>query len=95
MNKGAKVNFPVFHLIVQYFFGFIIICLLLRWILSWISISESNPISRILTKITEPLIAPLRRIIPPLGMFDLSFMVAMFGIYILEELINQALPLSW
>ena len=44
-------------------------------------------INRLLMDLTEPVLAPLRRIIPPVGMFDLSFMVAFFGLVILRGLI--------
>jgi YggT family protein len=41
--------------------------------------------------LTEPVLAPLRRVIPPVGMFDLSFMVAFFGLVILRGLIYAAM----
>ena len=40
---------------------------------------------------TEPVIAPLRRVIPPVGMLDLSFIVAIILIQVLERLLRQAL----
>jgi len=35
-----------------------------------------HPVARVLYDITEPVLAPLRRMIPPVGMFDLSVLVA-------------------
>jgi YggT family protein len=49
-----------------------------RAILSFFPIGPESalaPILRILLQLTEPVLAPLRRVIPPLGMFDLSFLV--------------------
>jgi YggT family protein len=62
-----------------------------RAVLSWIPPTSSSgglaTINRLLMDLTEPVLAPLRRIIPPVGMFDLSFMVAFFGLFILRSLI--------
>ena len=44
-------------------------------------------ITSILAELTEPLLTPLRRIIPPAGMFDLSFMVAFFLLFILRSIV--------
>jgi YggT family protein len=43
-----------------------------RIILSWISSGQSNPATAIITTLTEPLLRPVRRIIPALGGFDIS-----------------------
>ena len=53
--------------------------LIARAILSWFPIRPDSgfvPVVRFLHAVTEPLLAPLRRVIPPAGMFDLSFIVA-------------------
>ncbi|HEX7588772.1 MAG TPA: YggT family protein, partial [Anaerolineae bacterium] len=44
--------------------GFAIIA---RALLSWVSIDPYNPLVQILYQITEPILAPLRRVIPPIG----------------------------
>ena len=49
---------------------------LIRVILSWISPQTTNVVFNIIYQITEPLLAPLRRIIPRVGMFDFTPMVA-------------------
>ncbi len=50
--------------------------LLIRVLLSWFPVDPSNPIVRVLWEITEPILAPLRRVIPRVGMFDLSPLAA-------------------
>ena len=40
--------------------------------MSWISPKGNDPISSILHQITEPVLGPIRRLMPQLGMFDLS-----------------------
>ncbi len=65
-----------------------ILILVVRAVLSYFpyrSDSPLNPVRRVVTAITEPVLAPFRRIIPPVGMFDLSFLVA----FIVCEIIVQ------
>jgi YggT family protein len=68
-----------------------IVIMAARAILSWFPPSSSSgglaTINRLLMDLTEPVLAPLRRVIPPVGMFDLSFMVAFFGLVILRGFI--------
>jgi YggT family protein len=55
-----------------------VLILFARAIFSWFPIRPDSailPIVRVLHTLTEPLLAPARRIIPPAGMFDLSFLV--------------------
>jgi len=42
----------------------------------------------VLYKITEPVLGPVRRIIPPLGMFDLSFLVVVIAVRILQGVLG-------
>ena len=66
----------------------ITIAIFLRAILSWFSPSETNMLAIILNKVTEPILAPLRRIIPRAGVFDFTPLVAI----ILLQLIRLLLP---
>jgi YggT family protein len=54
-----------------------IIVLLLRAVMSWFPPSGGgfSSVYRLVMDLTEPVLAPLRRVIPPAGMFDLSFTV--------------------
>ncbi|MBI2917071.1 MAG: YggT family protein [Chloroflexi bacterium] len=47
-----------------------------RAILSWFPISPDNPLVVIMHQITEPILAPLRRVIPRLGMIDITPFIA-------------------
>ena len=62
-----------------------------RAILSWVDPGQQWAISRILADLTEPIIAPIRRVVPPFGMIDISFIVAILLIQVLERLLRQAL----
>ena len=63
--------------------------LLARALVSWIpNLDPYNPIVQFLYQITEPVLEPIRRLIPPLGgMVDISMLVAFFGIMILQQLL--------
>ncbi|GAA6183449.1 MULTISPECIES: YggT family protein [Alteromonadaceae] len=52
----------------------IIYVLIIRAILSWVS-QGNNPLEFLFQQLTEPMIAPIRRIIPPIGGLDLSPMI--------------------
>ncbi len=62
-----------------------------RALLSWFDPRMQWSISRILAEVTDPIIAPLRRVIPPIGMIDVSFIVAIILIQVLQNLLRQAL----
>jgi len=49
-----------------------------RAILSWFPIDRNGPVFQALDAITEPILEPLRRVIPPIGMIDITPMIAMF-----------------
>ncbi len=62
--------------------------LLARAIMSWFPIRPGTPVSsiyRVLLDLTEPVLTPLRRVIPPAGILDLSFMILFFGIIIVHN----------
>ncbi|MFN8664098.1 MAG: YggT family protein [Thermomicrobiales bacterium] len=65
--------------------------LLGRALLSWVDPRQQWAISRVLADITDPVIAPLRRVIPPVGMIDISFIVAILLIQVLQRLLIQAM----
>jgi len=63
----------------------------IRIVFSWAQLSYSNRIMRFLINATEPLLGPLRRMIPPFGFFDLSALVAFFIIQLLQVAILNTL----
>lgn len=62
-----------------------------RIVLSWLPVNFYNPVLRFIYETTEPYLAIFRRIIPPLGMFDLSPIVAFFVLGLLHRLIISML----
>ena len=66
------------------------VVLVARALLSWFPIRPGTPVAAIagiLHELTEPVLAPVRRVIPPAGQFDLAFMVLFFGLVLLRAAI--------
>ena len=68
-----------------------IIFIFMRIVFSWGMVSYSNRIMRFLVKTTEPLLGPLRRIVPPLGMLDISPIVAFLILWLFQQAIAGTL----
>lgn len=66
--------------------------LIIRAILSWFS-QGRNPMEYVLHQLTEPLLAPVRKVIPPIGGLDLSVLIVLIGLQFLQILL-QSLTLS-
>ena len=61
-----------------------------RVLLSWFPIRPGTPIASayvVLRDLTEPVLAPLRRVIPPVGMLDMSSLVLIIGLAILRGIV--------
>jgi YggT family protein len=63
----------------------------LRAILSWFQLDPRNPLITVLDQITEPILMPLRRIVPRLGMIDITPMIAIFLLLFLSQVIEQGI----
>ncbi|MCY3834089.1 MAG: YggT family protein [Chloroflexi bacterium] len=62
--------------------------LLARVLMSWIpNLDPNNPIARMLYQVTEPVLAPIRNALPPLGGIDLSPLVVFLGISVIMQLV--------
>ena len=58
-----------------------------RVIISLINLSPNNPIVVLLYGITEPILSPIRRVLPSMGMIDLSPMVALIVMMIIQRIL--------
>jgi YggT family protein len=59
----------------------LIIIIIARSVLSWFSPRPTNVLAFYLYKVTEPLLMPLRRILPRTGMVDFSPLIALLILY--------------
>lgn len=62
--------------------------LVIRAIMSWFS-QGRNPMERVFHQLTEPFLAPVRRIIPPLGGLDLSVLVVLVALQFINILLSD------
>lgn len=66
-------------------FQLVFYVLIIRAILSFVSQGQ-NPLEQVFQQLTEPFLAPIRRIIPPMGGLDFSVMVAILALLFLQKL---------
>jgi YggT family protein len=64
--------------------------LVIRAILSWVSQGHS-PIELVMQQLTEPFLAPIRKIIPPMGGLDLSILIALIALQFFQILFQDFL----
>ena len=62
-------------------------------LITWVSLDPRNPIVRILRQITEPVLAPARRLLPPwkTGGLDFSPLIVIFAIQLVEWVLPRLL----
>ena len=73
----------VVHLVITIYIWIIIV----RALISWVSPDPFNPVVRFLYRATEPVLRPIRRLMPDLGGIDISPVILMIGLIFLEKLI--------
>ena len=56
-------------------------------ILSWIRVDRRNPLVTLVRGLTEPVLAPIRSLLPPMGGLDLSPMILLLGLQIVRGLL--------
>ena len=93
------VSNGVFHLsLISWFLGFVyhlchilVFAIFIRAILSWFTISRYNLFVILLDNVTEPILSPLRRVVPRLAMFDITPLIAIAILYIIPLIIYAIL----
>lgn len=70
-------------------FNLIKIAIVVRILMSWFRPNPSNPIYQLTVGITEPILRPLRKIMPRTGMLDFSPIIALIGLDIINALVLQ------
>ncbi len=78
----------VFNLVTLAIYVFIG-AIFIQVIISWISPGVHNPLASLAHSLTDPLLRPLRRIIPPAGMLDLTPMVALLLLFIALRVLSH------
>lgn len=83
MNSTIATLFEIFLYV-------LIAAVIARSLMSWFPVSQDNSFARFLYQLTEPLLAPVRRILPRTGMIDFSAMVVIILLYIMVVAVGQA-----
>ena len=86
----ATIGYLIYGLL-----GFYSLLIFVRIILSWVTLSHRNGFIRFLVRVTEPLLGPLRRYVPPVGAFDISPIVAFIIIWLLQSAVAGTLLRGW
>jgi YggT family protein len=73
--------------LVDLLFNVFIFAILIQVILSWVNPGTYNPVSSLLYSLTEPVMGPFRRLIPPVSGLDLSPMAALIVLYLAKMLV--------
>jgi YggT family protein len=81
--------------IIRIFLEVLSFCIFVRVILSWFIMSTRNriviTIYQVFHQITEPILGPLHRIIPNIGMIDITPVVAIILLYIIDMVLANTL----
>ena len=81
---SPEILATIFHfilLLVQiYYFGMII-----YFFMSWLPSARENAFGQFLAKIYEPFLEPFRKIIPPIGMIDISSIAAIIALVLFQK----------
>ena len=70
----------------------LMVAILVRAVLSWFRVSRENPFVTVVFQVTEPVLAPLRRIVPTFGAIDLTPLVAIFLLQMINSVAYQLVP---
>ncbi len=83
MDIGQVLNTTI-----DLFFNIVLVLIFGRIILSWLPQYRYHPIAEFIYGITEPILTPFQRLIPPMGQIDLSPMVAIIVLSILQYVLK-------
>ncbi len=77
--------------LINVIFGFFILMVMLRFLLQWARADFYNPISQFIVKLSDPLLKPLRRVIPGLAGVDIAAIVLMLLLQYIAYLLIVAI----
>jgi YggT family protein len=78
--------------ILNLLFTFLSLAVIARALISWFDPGFRFPISQMLVDLTEPIIAPIRRVVPPLGgMIDVSPIIALILLQVISRVVIGSL----
>lgn len=69
----------------------LVIAIIIRALMSWIMPQDGSGLTRVLLDITEPILAPIRRVLPPVAGIDFSPILAMILVQLVSQLVTTLL----
>lgn len=87
-GPGYAAETPAGQIIIL-FATILTIAIFVRAILSWFQMDPRSPLIQLLDTVTEPILDPIRRIMPRLGMIDLSPLVAILVLNLVGRVLAQ------
>ena len=85
----------IIHALIKYGVGILIVAMIIRVFASWFGADERFAFIRFLARMTDPFITPIRRVVRPVGVMYMSFLIAFFFLITIQILLLQALPEGW
>ena len=82
------------HFVVASLLGLYQVVLLLRLLMQWVRADFRNPVSRAIVQLTDPVILPLRKILPPIRRIDTASVVAILAVTAVKVIVGQLLLVS-
>ncbi len=72
----------------------LVVAIIIRALMSWIMPQDGSGLTRVLLDITEPILAPIRRVLPPVAGIDFSPILALILVQLVSQLVTQLLASS-
>jgi len=72
---------------INFLFDLVSLLIILRAFLSFVRPDPYHPVIRLINQMTDPVLEPLRRVVPPLGMVDITPVIALVLLRVLQRLL--------
>lgn len=83
----AGIVIQGFYDLIQLFIDIFIFAIFVQAILSWINPDPYNPVSGVLRSLTAPILNPIRKLLPQMGGFDFSPIIALIGLMFIKRVV--------
>lgn len=84
---GSATPMGALRIILTTAIAVVMTSILIRVVASWIGVSPYSRFMRLVARLNEWIIAPIRRRVPPFGMIDVSPLLAYFALFLLREIV--------
>jgi YggT family protein len=84
-NPKMVIGFILYGLL-----SILVLFIFIRFIAQWFVFTRNTFLAFVM-RVTDPIMLPVQRLIPPVGMFDISAMIVLIGVFLLQSLILNVL----